>query len=608
LKPTRKADRLCRTMGIDEMAQMVRMRSLLSIGVAALLAPVAATPAGAACQLARYIELPVSMRGPRPLVSAQFGDKDAQFILDSGAFYSMVSRASAETYGLRLLALPPTFRLSGVNGQTSAMMTTVENFGLAGIRLPRVQFIVGGTDMGQVGLLGQNILGIGDTEYDIPHGAVRLLKATGCKGDEVAYWTSGRAMSTLALEPRTPRQPHTIGTVILNGVKLRAVFDTGAPTSILTLSAARRAGITPDSAGVVAAGMSTGIAAGATRAWLGSFTSIDIGGEIIPRPKIRFADIQMGWGDMLIGADFFLTHRIYVSNKTNRMYLTYEGGPMFGLTPTGAIMADGTKITLKDESAAPTDAAGYARRGSVSLSNHKPDAAIADFDKAIELAPKDASYLRLRAAARLANRQPLLAAGDLDKALALDPADIEAHGLRAAMRLSARDPAGASEDLRALDAALPPAAAQRLAVARMADAADLPELALANYDKWLASHKEDATRPVALNARCWLRGRLNRDLAAALDDCNAAVHARPNTAAYLDSRALIRFRQGDLAKALSDYDAALKVEPKAGWLLYARGLVKAKMGDTAGAKADRDAALALDARLPDRAKKFGLEG
>jgi tetratricopeptide (TPR) repeat protein/predicted aspartyl protease len=594
-------------MGIDGMGERFHRRSALSIGAALLLASITAAPAGAACQLARYIELPVSMQGPRPLVSAQFGDKDAQLILDSGAFYSTLSRASATIYGLRLQALPPSFRLKGVNGETSAMMTSVENFGLAGVRLPRVEFVVGGTDMGQVGLLGQNILGIGDTEYDIPHGAVRLLKATGCKADEVAYWTSGRAMSTLVLEPRTPRQPHTIGTVLLNGVKLRAVFDTGAPASILTLSAAKRAGITPDSAGVVAAGMSTGIATGATRAWLGSFTSLDVGGEIIPHPKIRFANIQMGWGDMLIGADFFLTHRIYVSNKTNRMYITYEGGPMFGLTPTGAVMADGTKITLKDTSAAPTDAAGYARRGAVSLSNNKPDAAIADFDTAVEMAPKDATYLRMRATARLRNRQPLLAAGDLDKAIALDPADIEAHGMRAAMRLAARDPAGAGEDLRALDTALPPAAAQRLAVARMADAADLPELALTNYDTWLTSHKDDAARPVALNARCWLRGRLNRDLDAALSDCNAAIRARPNTAAYLDSRALIRLRRGDLPAALSDYDAALKANPKAGWSLYARGLVKAKTGDAAGAKADRDAALAIDPQLPARARKFGLE-
>jgi tetratricopeptide (TPR) repeat protein len=289
------------------------------------------------------------------------------------------------------------------------------------------------------------------------------------------------------------------------------------------------------------------------------------------------------------------------------MILTYEGGPMFGLTPKGAMTPEGTKLDLRDNSATPADAEGFSRRGAIASSNGKPEQAIADFDKAVEMAPKEVRYLRLRAAARMANRQPLLAAGDLDKAIALDPEDAEARAMRAGMRMGARDPAGAAEDMRVLYTSLSPTASQRLMLARMADAAEQTDLALANYEKWLTSHPEDAQRPVALNARCWLRGRLNRDLAAALADCNAAVKLRPNTAAYLDSRALIRLRQGDLKAALSDYDAAIKIEPKAAWSLYARGLVKAKMGDVAGAKADRDAALAVDVRLIERARKFGLE-
>lgn len=577
------------------------------IGAAYLGLGIAAAPASAACQLARYIELPVQMRGPRPIVAAQIGGKDAQLILDSGAFFSTLSRAAAQQYGLRLQAPPGNLRLRGLNGETSAMVASVADFGLGEIHLPRVDFIVGGTDVGVAGLLGQNILSIDDTEYDLPHGAVRLLKATDCKDDQVAYWAAGRPLSALPIEARVRGQNHTIGTVTLNGVKIRAVFDTGAPTSILTMAAAKKAGMTPESAGVKKAGFTTGVGRDAKATWIGTFTKIDIGGEQIPHPKIAFGDVSLGEGEMLIGADFFLTHRIYVSNKMQRMYLTYEGGPMFGITPTGAVAADGTKIDLKDNSAAPTDAEGYARRGAVSLSNHRPDDAIADFDKAIELAPKDARYVRMRAGARLAKAQPLLAASDLDKALTLDPNDVDAHGTRAAMRLGARDPAGAGEDLRALDKLLPPTAAQRLLLAQMADAADLPDLALANFSAWIDSHKEDASRPTALNGRCWMRGRLNRDLDGALADCNEALRLRPGISAILDSRALIRFRKGDLEAALKDYDAAIKADPKAAWSLYARGLTKAKMGDAAGAKADRDAALAINPTLAERAKKFGLE-
>ena len=34
---------------------------------------------------------------------------------------------------------------------------------------------------------------------------------------------------------------------------------------------------------------------------------------------------------MLLGADFFLSHRILVSNSQHKLYFTYNGGPVFQL-------------------------------------------------------------------------------------------------------------------------------------------------------------------------------------------------------------------------------------------------------------------------------------
>ena len=583
---------------------MRRFSSALLVAAVGLLP----SPATAACQLAKYIELPVTMRGARPIVTAQIGGKDAQFILDSGAFFSMLSRASAQTYGLQLSALPPGAQIRGINGGASAWVTTVRNFGLAGLTLPHIQFIVGGTDVGQVGLLGQNFLGIGDVEYDFRHGAVRLLRAEGCGIGELAYWAAGRPITVIPLEQRTLRESHTIGTVTLNGVKLRAAFDTGAPASVLTLSAARRAGVTPDSPGVVAGGVATGLGSRSLRTWLGSFKRLEIGGEAIPNPRIRFSEAQLNNVDMLIGADFFLTHHVYVANKAAKMLITYEGGPVFGISPKGALDEGGKPLDLTDRAAAPTDAEGFARRGAALASTRKFEEAISDFNHAVTLAPDQPRYLRQRAAARIANRQPLLAAADLDKALTIDPFDSDAHLMRAGMRLAAHDPTGAAEDIRVLDRTLPPEAAQRLPLASMADSAGLLDLSLANQEAWLKAHPEDANRPIALNGRCWVRAELNRELDKALADCNAALRARPGNASYLDSRALVRLRQGDLAGALADYDAAIKTQPAVGRTLYMRGIVKRRMGDAAGADVDRNAALTIAPKIGERAAKLGLEG
>jgi predicted Zn-dependent protease len=113
------------------------------------------------------------------------------------------------------------------------------------------------------------------------------------------------------------------------------------------------------------------------------------------------------------------------------------------------------------------------------------------------------------------------------------------------------------------------------------------------------------TTPKALNGRCWVRAQLNRDLKAALDDCNAALRARPNTPSYLDSRGLVRLREGDVKNAIADYDAALRSQPNNAWTLYMRGIAKRQAGD-AGADADIKAALAIAPRIGERAAKLGF--
>lgn len=575
--------------------------------VAGLLLMGAAAPANAGCHLTQYLELPVTMVGARPLVNARINGQEARFILDSGAFFSTLSPAAARTYGLKLQSLPMGFTLRGINGSTDASLTTVKAFTVGGATLPNLQFLVGGSDTGQVGLLGQNFLGLFDAEYDLGRGVVRIMKPTDCQVKELAYWPGNGSIAILPIEARSAQQPHIVATVVLNGVKLRAIFDTGAPTSVMSMNAARRAGLTPASPGVTEAGTVTGLGSRVLRTWRGRFSKIEIGGEIIPNPTIRFTDAEFGGNaDMLIGVDFFLTHHLYVANAARRMLITYEGGPVFGITPSGARMASGEKLDLTDQAAAPTDAEGYARRGAALLSNRKPAEALADLDKAVALAPTNAHFLRERARARLANRQPLLAAADLDKAVALEPNDIDGRSMRAALKLGAHDPDGAVEDLKVLDRLLPPAANQRLQLAGMADAIAQPELALANYDQWLKSHPGDAARATALNGRCWALGQLGRNLEQALSDCNAALKLRPGVPAYLDSRGLVRLRQNNLPLALADYDAALRITPRNAWTLLMRSVVKARMGDKAGAEADRAAAIGIAPRVTEHAAALGL--
>ncbi|MHC9419411.1 aspartyl protease family protein [Sphingomonas citri] len=505
--------------------------------------------------------------------------------------------------------MPPSFKLGVIGGSASAAVAKVRDFSLGRATLPRIDFIVGGSDTGTTGLLGQNILGLAEVEYDLPHGMVRLMRTSGCGKVNLAYWAGDKPVTTLTLErPEVgPFKPHTVARVTIDGTSLRALFDTGASESMLTRAAARRIGVTPDTPGVEVTGPGFGLGQRGVAAWWATFGSIEIGGEVIKRPRIATEDVDLTQADMLIGVDFFLTHRLLVSNATRTMYVTYDGGPLFGLTPHGARTAAGAAIDLMDRAGAPTDAEGFSRRGAVLAANHKLADAIADLDRAVALAPKEARYYRQRAAARLADRQTLPALADLDRAIELAPQDAEARLQRSRLRLAGGDRPGATIDLEAADATLAPSSALRLTLAGLWDRVDRPAAALTSYDAWLRTHPEDARRANALNGRCWARAQLNRDLDAALADCDAALKLAPDRPAYLDSRALVRLRRGELDAALADYDKALRLALRMAWSLYGRALAAAKAGRADQAARDRSAALAIDPHLTERARRIGLE-
>ncbi|WP_338057591.1 aspartyl protease family protein [Sphingomonas beigongshangi] len=581
-------------------------RAKVVAAVASIVATIAAHPAAAEnCKIGKIAELAVTMQGLRPVVQTTINGKPAPFIVDSGAFFSNISPPVAKSLSLPQRAYPG-LRVNGIGGSSEASVATVRHFGLAGVDIPNVEFVVSGSDIGQTGLIGQNVLGLADVEYDLPGGAVRLFRPQGCSKTALAYWSAGKPFFMLPIESKEEARNHTVGAIELDGAKLRATFDTGAPQTVLTLRAAARAGVHPGDPGVEKAGWESGLGSRVVQGWIGHFKLLKIGDEELHNVRLRMADLGPLDTDMLLGADYFVSHRIYVSNAQHRMYFTYTGGRLFS---TGTRVDATTNIAVQGgatEGAEPADAEGYSRRGAMAQTQRDLPGAIEAYSHAMALAPKDPRFPLQRALAYLAARRPVLAMDDLNTVLTLDPADRRARLLRAEVRLRAGNPEGAIADLDALSAAMPREDMERLHVAQLYSGADAFDAAIGQYDIWLATHHDDSQRSVAQNGRCWARALANKDLDKARGDCDAAVRAVKGNASYLDSRGLLAFRRGDDAAAIADLTAALALNPKLAWSLYIRSLAERRQGRTADADRDRDAALALDRRLADRAKRYGL--
>lgn len=569
------------------------------------------------------------MEGMEPLVHAAIDGKDALFLADSGAFFSLLTPAAAHAFNLNLEHVNHEFAAVGVGGESQVWMTTVRTFTIFKMDLPKVPFLVTSADLGPdaVGVLGQNVFGLGDVEYDLANGVINIMRSRGdCRKASLAYWANakGQPYSVIDIDFARADNPRTSGEAYLNGSKIRVEFDTGASASLLTLDAARRAGVTPDSPGVTAAGASAGIGPRTVRTWIAPFASFKIGDEEIRNTHLRIGDAHLERTDMLIGADFFLSHHILAATSQGKLYFTYNGGPVFNLTTTAApppsaagpgaprTAAPGGTATAAPASQSAQgedlDAAGYARRGSASASRRDYEHAIADLTRAIELDPTQAGFFYERGTAYGSAGETDRALEDFGQAIKLKPDNVPALMARAELRVRRHDPADLiGPDLDAANRAAPRQGDMRLALGGLyAHLGNYPA-AIGQYDEWIDSHHSDDVRMrEARNERCWVRALTGQELDQALRDCNAAVRADAKVAAFLDSRGLVYLRQGNYDKAVADYDAALALDPKMAWSLYGRGLAKQHLGQAAAGQADIAAATTLAPKIAVEAASHGV--
>jgi tetratricopeptide (TPR) repeat protein len=578
------------------------------------------------CTLGRVAELPIAMAGTRPLITAKINNQEARFVLDSGAFYSTISAATAAEFNLKLKPAPFGLRLEGIGGSATAQIATVKEFGIAGALVHNLEFLVGGSEIGGAGLIGQNFLEHWDVEYDFAKGVVRLFKPEGCRKASLAYWlTPEQSVSEMDIEQVALAGMHTVGVGYVNGQKIRVMFDTGAYTSVLSLKAAARAGIKIDSPGVVEAGYSSGIGRGMVKSYIATASSFKIGdGEEIKNARLRIQDLGLVDTDMLLGSDFFVSHHIYVANSQRRLYLTYNGGPIFNLTKTISATTARAAEAPKDEApkdetpgeqqaaAAPVeqpDPDALARRGEASAARHDFEHALADLSKAVELRPDDPEYLFQRALIYRQSGQVASAAADLDHVLTLNPDFLRAYMPRAEIRLQERNLDGAVADLDAVDRLAPKQSDLRFALAQRYEAVNRFSQAIAQYDLWIQNHPVDSKLAMALGARCRASAVQNEDLAAGLADCNKALSIADkkssNYGHLFVSRGLLELRQANNDKAISDFDAALKTMPKNAFALYARGVAKLRKNKTTEGEADMAEAVKI---APHIAAPFSARG
>lgn len=320
-----------------------------SVGVLALaLAGSAALPAAAECKLFNQAELNVRFAANQPLVEAAINGKPVWMLVDTGATTSTLFAPAADRLGIAKYQTDKVF--IGVGGEVQGYRGRLDTFSLGKASVKDFEMDIGGganfrrrvgegDERQVVGILGRDFLALVDVEFDLEHDKVRLFSPKDCAKSSLAYWT--KEPDFVEMERVGKLAPFTVPLTI-NGAPVGAILDSGAQTTVIDPVAASRAGV-DESKYDAETGKSVGIGNKVQISHRARFDKIVIGDEQVSNITLQISKLfdreeaetgsrisVRNWQEMLLGADFLHSHRVYIATSQNRIYFTYSGGPVFG--------------------------------------------------------------------------------------------------------------------------------------------------------------------------------------------------------------------------------------------------------------------------------------
>ncbi len=282
-----------------------------------------------ACELTRRATVPLRIAGGDILVEVAVNGVPASFKLDTGAERSLITPEAARRLDLaRDRWVGST--VWGIGGIERNSVADPRSLSLAGIPLRHRapagdSFLVvgplGAANAGEPsvdGLLGRDFLSAFDVALDVPGRRLTLWGVSGCAGRFLPWTEPYDAIATLPEYGNALVLP-----VLADGKRLRALPDTGAAETLLSTAGVIRLGL-GDSGGPVQD--IHGVGERARAVWSIRLSSLQVGRQTerdVPALASRLHLYPIV--DMLLGADWFRTRRVWLSYATGQVF-TARGG------------------------------------------------------------------------------------------------------------------------------------------------------------------------------------------------------------------------------------------------------------------------------------------
>jgi len=309
------------TGGIRLRLLLAAIASLLGLTVCAH-AQVPANP----CSLGFVTRLPLNESTGWFTTTVRINDHPVIMLVDTGAAHTAISPELAKQ-----LRLPQDRRtrltVHGVGGNMKAAHPVIAHSFQAGKgHLVDYELMVAnisgpsGKDKPDApeGVLGLDLLSYYELEFDFPNRTLALYTPSNCSGNFVP-WT-GR-FDVIAGKRQLDGQLFI--PVSVNRQAINAVIDTGATRTALGIDTAHDVGVSEAELRMDRPASTVGANGVPVRTYQHRFDSFTVGQTTFHRVPLFIDDERRGVIQMLLGMDFFRRRKLWVSFKTEQIFLQY---------------------------------------------------------------------------------------------------------------------------------------------------------------------------------------------------------------------------------------------------------------------------------------------
>jgi predicted aspartyl protease len=277
------------------------------------------------CKLTAVAQLPMTLKSGHVVISALANGKDLALGIDTGGFGSSLTKAGADHLGM---VAPYSARLGGVvagigglwvsEGNVHLYNLQIGDLELHNLKLP-VMMAFPGVD----GLIGPDILGGYDAEYDFARETFSLYRSHPCS-DHAVSWTASYTVIPFTLT----RSGHVRIPITLDGQKAYAILDTGAGVSVLSMGDANSMfGLSAHSPNVEGTSSISGFSwRKPVNAYGYTFKTLTLGGIALNDPRIELVNgrnfLGNDFASLVLGTDVLSRFHLYIAYRQQKLYVT----------------------------------------------------------------------------------------------------------------------------------------------------------------------------------------------------------------------------------------------------------------------------------------------